>query len=308
MRCLTTGLVAGICGLSIALAGVARTDEATTGTQPEQSSATTYLDSLPELQPTVLEYKPQRRILIYSPPDHSIKTNARPLLIFIHGGGWGQGNPEMFSLQCRYFALRGWVAATVQYRLTSQQGVTVFDCIADVKSAVRWVRAHADKLGIDPGKIVALGDSAGGHLAACTGIIVGLDAKDDDLTVSSRANAMVLFNPVADTVPPDGWRFYSNANTGIVARAKEFSPLHNVAPGVPPTLVMTGTADHVTPLAWSERLVEALKKAGNQAELVALEGKQHAFVIRGCGDDDTLLKALQRVETFLGSIGYTPPH
>ena len=77
--------------------------------------------------------------------------------------------------------------------------MTVFECVKDARAAMRYVRSHAPELGIDPDKIVFNGATAGGHLAAATAMFDGVDHADDDLTLSCRPDAMVLFSPVIDT-------------------------------------------------------------------------------------------------------------
>ena len=84
---------------------------------------------------------------------------------------------------------------TADYRVSSRHGTQVVHCVADGKSAVRWIRANAKRLGVDAERIAAGGGSAGGHVAACTGVISGLDAPDEDTSLSSVPNAMALFNP-----------------------------------------------------------------------------------------------------------------
>lgn len=255
------------------------------------------LAELPDIALRTVEYKPGRSLLVYAPAG----TNAgpRPAAVFIHGGGWAQGNPEQFALHARYYAARGLVGISVGYRLARPPETTVLDCVADVKSAVRWIRKHAGELGVDPARIVVLGDSAGGHLAAATALLPGLDAPDDDLAVSARPDALVLFNPVIDTTPPDGWDLKSQG-ASVAARAADLSPMDHVASGAPPTLVIHGSADTVTPLAWSERFVAAMRSAGNTARLETLEGKGHAFIVPGYGDNATLALALELTDAFLG--------
>ena len=118
--------------------------------------------------------------------------------------------PKQFFEQARFFADHGFVAFSAEYRVKSRNDATPFDCVEDGKSAIRWVRSHAKELGVDPDKIVAAGGSAGGHVAVCTGIIEGHENKNEDLSVSSVPDAMVLFNPVLDTTK-NGYGAKSNS-------------------------------------------------------------------------------------------------
>jgi dienelactone hydrolase len=254
------------------------------------------LADLPEIKPRTVDYKPGQLLLVYSPA--SMNAGARPAVVFIHGGGWHSGKPEQFALLARRYAARGLVGISVGYRLAKPPETTVPDCVADVKSAVRWIRKHAGELGVDPARIVVLGDSAGGHLAAATALLPGFDAPGDDPTVSARPDALVLFNPVIDTTPPDGWDLKSHGEA-VVALAKDLSPMDHVSAGAPPTLVIHGSADKVTPLAGSERFVAAMRAAGNTARLETLDGKGHAFIVPGYGDNATIARALELTDDFL---------
>src|SRR6185369_15855134 len=120
-------------------------------------------------------------------------TGKRPAIVFFHGGAWAIGNPDQFYYQCDYLAKRGLWAASAEYRLTGQgTGVKIADIVLDAKDAVRYVRAHAGDLGIDPDRIAAAGGSAGGHLAAATAVA---PEENPPGTVSGKANLLVLFNP-----------------------------------------------------------------------------------------------------------------
>ena len=108
-------------------------------------------------------------------------NQQRPAIVFFFGGGWVQGTTKQFEPQSKALSSRGMVAICADYRVKSRHEVTPDACVEDAKSAIRWVRQHNKELGIDPNKIVGAGGSAGGHLAACTGICQGLDAAGEDL-------------------------------------------------------------------------------------------------------------------------------
>ena len=129
------------------------------------------------------------------------------------------------------------------YRVKSRHGTTPFECVKDGKSAVRWLRANADRLGIDPNRIAAGGGSAGGHVAAATGNVPGLEEPGEELHVSSVPNALLLFNPVYDN-GPGGY-----GHERVRDRFHEISPLHNIKPGAPPTIVFLGTDNALVPVA-----------------------------------------------------------
>ncbi len=133
------------------------------------------------------------KLHIFEPQNHK-SSDKRPAIVFFHGGAYKGGSPNQFYWQAAYLASRGMVAFSAQYRLTTQ-GVEVKDGITDGKSVIRWVRKHAGELGVDPNRIAAGGGSAGGHLAAATDVLKTLDEKTEDLTVSSRPDLLILFNP-----------------------------------------------------------------------------------------------------------------
>ena len=103
---------------------------------------------------------------IFRSPAHSPTKEPKPAVVFFFGGGWVGGTPTQFYPQCQHLAKRGMVAISAEYRVKSRHHATPFDCVEDGKSALRWVRTHAEKLGIDPDRIAAGGGSAGGHVAA----------------------------------------------------------------------------------------------------------------------------------------------
>ncbi|MEO8498868.1 MAG: alpha/beta hydrolase [Planctomycetota bacterium] len=150
-------------------------------------------DNPPQLEGAKVEvYKKigdvELNIYIYNPVDQK-PTDKRPVAVLFFGGGWTSGTPAQFEQQCKYLASRGMVAMTADYRVLSRHGTKAKECVADAKSAIRWVRQEAERLGVDPNRVVAGGGSAGGHIAACTGVIDGFDESTDDLSISSKPNA-----------------------------------------------------------------------------------------------------------------------
>jgi acetyl esterase/lipase len=168
--------------------------------------------------------------------------------------------------------------------------------VKDVRSAVRYVKAHAGELGIDPGKVIVSGGSAGGHLAASTAMF-DVNEDSDDLKISPTPNALILLFPVIDT-SKDG---YGNAKIGD--RWKELSPAHNVRAGLPPTLTFHGTGDITTPFKGAQIFHDAMLKAGNRSELVVNEGGVHGYLMR---TQPLFEECLAKSDAFLKSLSLLP--
>ena len=245
----------------------------------------------------------------FEPTGHE-QSDKRTALVFIHGGGFVSGHPRYFFPHCRYFASRGAVAFSISYRLITKKGVEGIDgirtCITDCKSAVRHIRKNAALYGIDPDKIVVIGDSAGGHLAAALGMIDDFDAGDEDRTISSMADAMVLYNPAVDLEIEAFNRVFNIPKFGEreMALIKKYSPLSYVRSGLPPLLVMHGSEDTNIPIEQVYRFDSAMKKAGSRCEFIAMEGVKHAFIIVGIGTEETIVRALFETDRFLTSQGF----
>jgi len=244
---------------------------------------------------------------IFRPADK--KSNA-PAIVFFFGGGWNHGTPGQFEQQCRYLASRGMVAMTAEYRIRNMHGTRAKACVEDGKSAVRWIRSNAKKIGVNPNQIAAAGGSAGGHVAACTGVIKGFEAKGEDSKISSIPNAMILFNPpcVLAAVPKRKDYLSAQAMAGMAARMgvapEQLSPWHNVSKGQPPTLVLHGEADSMVPFWTSKVFVEKMEKAGNQAKLAAYPGQKHGFFNYGRGNAKMFLATMKRTDEFLTKLGW----
>ncbi|KPQ13477.1 MAG: Esterase/lipase, partial [Algoriphagus marincola HL-49] len=106
-------------------------------------------------------------------PQAEPAENGFPAMVFFFGGGWTGGSISQFEPQARYFSERGIVCFLVAYRVRSRNQSSPFESLMDAKSAMRFIRKHADEFQIDPDKIIASGGSAGGHLAAATALIDG---------------------------------------------------------------------------------------------------------------------------------------
>lgn len=221
--------------------------------------------------------------------------DQRPAIVFIHGGGWSNGNADQWFPQCRYFALRGIVAASVQYRLRTES-VDVDSCLADCKSAIRYLRAHAAELGIDPRKIAVVGESAGGHLAAAVGTIDAFNHPQDDLSCSALPDILVLLNPITDLSTQWG------SNLGEKAMA--LSPLHHISARTPPTLLIHGDADRCVNIEHSRAFRRRMTELDRSSELIVLEGVDHAFAVFKYGPDRFVKRAILEIDNYLADFGW----
>jgi acetyl esterase/lipase len=245
---------------------------------------------------------------IYTPEGHK-PTDQRAAIVFFFGGGWQNGSPKQFEPHCQYLASRGMVAMTADYRVGSRHGVKAKDCVADAKSAVRWIRAHAAELGVDPQRIAAGGGSAGGHLAACTGVVPGFDDSSEDAKVSSVPNALVLFNPAVVLAVVEGQR---SINSERIASLQDrlgvdpvqISPYHHVKAGAPPTIIFHGKDDATVPYRTVEAFAQEMEGAGNRCKLVGYEGQGHGFFNYGRGDGAMYKATVKAMDEFLAELGY----
>ena len=256
------------------------------------------------------------RMYLCNPEGHAA-DDARPAIVFFFGGGWRAGSPQQFLPHCRYLAGRGMVAAVADYRVATRHGVTARECVEDAKSAVRWLRANAGRLGIDPDRIAAGGGSAGGHLAAATATLPGHDPDPDG--PSPVPNALVLFNPATVLAPVEGdpapteeerERFAALVER-FGAPAESMSPYHNLRADLPPTILFHGQADETVPHSTANRFCLGLREHGNRCDFVSYHDQGHGFFNFGRGEGDERNKwyddTVSRMDSFLGSLDWLDP-
>jgi arylsulfatase A-like enzyme/acetyl esterase/lipase len=234
---------------------------------------------------------------LFFPPGYEPTSDRRPAIILFHGGAWQGGNPDQFYAQCRYLALRGMVAASVRYRCIREFKTSVRECVIDAKSAVRWVRQHAAELGIDPQKIAVGGGSAGGHLAAATALVDGLEQEGEDSAISCRPDALVLFNPVYDN-GPGGF-----GHSQVRDYWQQISPIDNIDAKAPPTIVFLGSEDKVLPVATAERFDRLMEEQGVRCDTHVYAGRPHGFFNSWKGKND-FIDTLVKTDSFLASLGF----
>lgn len=236
--------------------------------------------------------------------DAASTRRRRPVIVLFHGGGWTMGEPQWVFPRAKHFADRGMVAIAAQYRLSDQKEITPLEAMADARAVIRWTRTYADSLGIDPRRIAAYGLSAGAHLATSAAIF---DEGASRGKVSAAPNALVLVSP-AVSLASDSW---VQRLLGQRGDAQDISPDEHVRKGLPPTLILQGSDDTVTPLSGAKRFCERLRAAGNTCELHVYTGFGHLFTPAGIPDDgmpkpDPAISAdaAARADRFLKSLGF----
>lgn len=248
--------------------------------------------------PVVYKQLPDRKLKLFvSNPVEWKSGDKRPALVFFHGGGWTGGGPGVLNDQASRYSEKGIVCILVQYRVI-QGNETPELCLRDAKSAMRWVRGHAGELGIDPDRIGAMGGSAGAHLSAVTALVTGFDEPGEDAAISARPQALILYNPVLD-MGPGGYGYKR-----VGERYREFSPIHNIAPGAPPTLILCGTADNISPVKMLNEFKTAMEQAGSRCELRLYEGQPHGFYRKSESEGKYYNLTIKEIDDFLHSLGW----
>ncbi len=200
------------------------------------------------------------------------ETDRRPALVFFFGGGWTTGTPERSAGYAKWAVSLGMVGVAPDYRTKGRFGTTPLESVADGRAALRWVEDHADKLGIDPKRIVVGGSSAGGHVALWTAIEHTPPGSSTNEAPRIKPAVLILVSPVSDTSAATGYtpkRFGDNAEA--------LSPIHQLDAKMPPVLVFHGDADPTVTNRQSIALRDKLVATSNVCELVTVPGGNHGF-------------------------------
>lgn len=198
---------------------------------------------------------------VFLPDDFMTAKNKYPAMVIFHGGSWAAGEANWHWPDGNLWAKRGMVAVSVDYRLRGRDHVEVpLECVKDAKSAIRYLRANAERLKIDPNRIVAMGDSAGGQLAAATATLTDPKTNDDcfDLSISCIPQAVVLTCP---------W-FKTSA---------EMCPPKHLRRRLPPFITFAGRADTAIPIPEMLEFHQDLQALGIPSELHVGNAGKHGF-------------------------------
>ena len=252
---------------------------------------------------------------MYYPTGHK-KENLKSAVVCIHGGAWSgikdnsEWNGDYMNTLARYFSIRGVVGIIFSYRNVSnpEQGEDAFenghellDIYDDCLEALRFIRNNADRFGIDTNKIAVLGDSAGGHLAACLGTLDILRKKED-----VKPNVVVACNPITDLLDskwfkyiPKTTRYKEFQEMSMIDRARLISPLHNITKDTSPTLLIHGTSDTVVSPEHSLSFYRKMNGTHNLCKIELIAGAGHAFILPEYYPDKAIVeKAVNVVDNY----------
>jgi arylformamidase len=224
------------------------------------------------------------RLDVYAPAD----GNGHPVVIWIHGGAWQDGDKAHVQAKPGAFNERGYVLVSVNYRF--HPAVTYREQAGDIARAIRWVHDHSREYGGDPGRVFLMGHSAGAHLAA----LVGTDGRYLEragLTLSDLSGVILLDGAgydiprqIRQALLPRMKGLYTTVFTEDEATQEDASPVTHVArdKGIPPFLILH-VASRRDSKAQSDGLAARLRGAGVVATVVPAEGKTHATINRELG-------------------------
>ena len=217
------------------------------------------------------------RIHSYIPKDIK-EGEKRPVFLFFNGGAWDRGSVSQFAPHALHLVERGAVCGLVQYRDKREfPDSTPLDAFADTRLAIQFVRLHAEKMRIDPDKVIAVGAAAGANMAASAALSkTKKKAKpgDDEITsFSCKPNGLVLFSPIID-VHKDRYgydQFGPDVSTKLACLSK------HIERKLPPTLILHGTQDRLIPFEDVFEFAQKLEKVKAPCKLVEFEGRDHSF-------------------------------
>ena len=239
---------------------------------------------------------------IFRPEDQSEK---KPAVVIFHGGGWSLGSPTWAFKNAIHYRDLGLIGIAGHYRLSNRRDVTPIEAMQDAKDLILWLRRNADSLGIDENRIAAAGWSAGAHLAASTAIFADTLRKE---TLNSVPDALLLNSPAVD-IAQDRWFNKMLHNRKVPAAS--LSPVESVVKGLPPTLLLQGRDDTVTPLKGTQLFHDKMVEHGNYCELWIYDDVGHLFTPSHLNDrgqpkpDKEIQKqAMNQSDEFLKKIGF----
>lgn len=267
--------------------------------------AKTYEDSL-HYEKFTYDIKSQLKIHSFRPLKDTPGEKS-PAIVIFHGGGWSIGDASWGFDIARHYANKGMIAFSVEYRLQDlDEGITPYESVMDAQKAIRWIRKNASTFSIDVNKIAAYGWSAGAHLAACAAIFNNLDLPNEK--VSSAPNLLLLKSPALSLLS------YPNFQKRLLnkIKVKDLSPAEFVTKSTPPSLILIGREDTVTPLEGSLIYRDNMLKYDNDCNLIIYDDVGHLFTPASEPDDgwpnpdkNVSEDAQQKMDEFLTKYSFT---
>lgn len=228
-------------------------------------------------------------------------SDARPCVLWFFGGGWKVGSPQQFVAQSKHLAKRGLVSIVADYRVESRHGSSPFDSTEDARAAMRWLKVHADELGIDADKVAAAGGSSGGQLALACELFGDVNAETGLGELSARPAALILFNPVVNMDIPE---IAQQVTDDKMARLMKISPHQQMKRKLPPSVIFQGLADSVVPADSVTAFVEKARSLGSeQISYHTYTARSHEFYY-GPSSRKDYQDTLNKVIRFLESLGW----
>jgi acetyl esterase/lipase len=238
------------------------------------------------------------------PPGEKELKNSNPAIVIFHGGGWSIGEPSWAFGLAKKYADKGMVAVAAQYRLSDQESITPVDAMEDARNVILWMRENANELRIDRDKIAAYGWSAGAHLAACAAVF---PSTDSEKKINSVPNALILVSPALSIIN-DKW---FKQLLGEKGNPIDYSPAEHLKKNMPPSIIVVGKDDTVTPVDQCQLFHKNMLTYGNESYLYIYDDVGHLFTPSGQPDDGypnpdkkVRAQAYAEIDLFLKNLGY----
>jgi len=241
-------------------------------------------------------------------PNETLALERHPAIVIFHGGGWNSGNPSWAFERAKHFRDLGLLAIAAQYRLTNLHDITAIESMSDARALIMWMRQNATSLNIDPDRIAAYGWSAGAHLVSSAAIF---SESIPGNTINSIPDAMILVSPAVSLPKGKGWEGWKFNVFGANTTVSSANPVEHVRSGLPPTIILQGRDDTVTPLEGVQAFHDQMMAHGNHCELFIYDGVGHLFTPNTMPDNrephpdkEVQRKAYDQADAFLKKLGY----